>query len=50
MLLRLGADVNSRNEFGNTPLHKAVMIGYNHDLIHLLKRQNADLAALNDFN
>eukprot|EP00347_Sterkiella_histriomuscorum_P019366 403341903 len=51
-LLKLGAEVNSKNEFGNTPLHQALMIGNgtnNQDIINLLINFRADLKALNDF-
>ncbi len=48
-LLSLGANVNCRNEFGNTPLHKALMLGQSIAIINLLINFRADLKALNDY-
>jgi ankyrin repeat protein len=49
ILLRFGADVNCKNEFGNTPLHKALMIGANYAIINILISRKANLEAFNNF-
>ena len=48
VLLKLGADANCHNEYGNTPLHKAMITGHkNIDIINLLLNFRADMSALN---
>jgi ankyrin repeat protein len=49
LLLKFGVDINSKNEFGNTPLHKALMLGESRDIINILISNRADLEKLNDF-
>lgn len=49
LLLDLGVDVNAQNEFGNTCLHKAFMLGDNNNIIKLLINRQASLQALNNY-
>jgi ankyrin repeat protein len=48
--LNLNADPNSKNEFGNTALHKAFMIEVSNEIINMLINKQAIIEALNDFN
>ena len=48
-MIELGAKINQKNEYGNTPLHKAMMIG-NMKMISMLIQMGADLTALNNYD
>ena len=45
-LIAKGADVNATDEEGNTPLHEAIMYGYD-DLVEILLESNADVNKTN---
>ena len=47
-LLRKGADVNMKGNFGHTPLHRAIKIGYFDIFQELLAIKNIDINIVND--
>jgi serine/threonine protein kinase len=47
-LLKEGADVNAKDEFGWTPLHKAAILGHI-EVVKLLIKEGADVNAKNEF-
>lgn len=53
MLLRLGVNPNVKCEFGNTALHRAMMLAGQHpnsyDIINMLINFRGDLHALNNY-